>query len=133
MKNGSPTVKWITLFLLVAFLSSLNFLTDHTKAQAVSRAADKVSLDLIELAQDTSSNRRVTVIIQFNGNPGSTFDCFLSSNSGRAKGAFLNFNAQAVELPARALEALANQPEVAFISLDREIIPFGHVSLTTGA
>ncbi len=148
MNRGSPTVKWLSLFLLVAYLTSLDFVTDHSKAQSVSRrrvspdsielvhgasSAEKVSPDLIELVHGASANARVTVIIQFNDNPGDAFDSFLLSNSGHTKAAFLNFKAHAIELPSRAVQALAARPEVGFVSLDRTNISFGHVSLTTGA
>src|SRR5256886_13694316 len=148
MNNGSPTVKWLILVLLVAYLTSLDFITYHSKAQSVSRrrvspdsiepvhgasSAEKVSPDLIELVHGASSNARVTVIIQFNDNPGDAFESFLLSNSGHTKAAFLNFKAHAIELPSRAVQALAARPEVGFVSLDRTNISFGHISLTTGA
>ena len=46
---------------------------------------------------------------------------------------FSRFNVASVELPAEALDALAELPEVRYISKDRTTRLLGHVSLTTGA
>jgi hypothetical protein len=86
MNRGSPTVKWLSLFLLLIFSCSLLFVPYSSDAQDVPRSKEKLSPDLPDRARDTSSER-VTVIIQFNGSPGSSFDSFLLNNSGHEKAA----------------------------------------------
>ena len=133
MKNGCPTVKWISLLVALVLFCSFELAPQHTDAQAISRAARKVSPDVLDLAHGKAADSRIPLIIQFNGTPGATFDSTLTNNAGRTKATFGHFNARAIDLPAKAVEALAARPEVGFISFDRDNIPFGHVSLTTGA
>ncbi|HYP00987.1 MAG TPA: S8 family serine peptidase, partial [Pyrinomonadaceae bacterium] len=61
------------------------------------------------------------------------FDLFLQSYGARTTRQFSKLNARAVELPARALKALAARGELSFVSPDQETIPAGHISETTGA
>src|SRR5256885_7461728 len=132
MNNGCPTVKWISLFLPLVVIVSFNFIPQKTGAQGQSVKSHKISPDLFELAHGAAT-KRVPVIIQFNGRPGSTFDSALSNTGGFVRGDLSNFNSRVIELPAPAIEALAARPDVDFVSLDRTNISFGHLSLTTGA
>src|SRR3989442_5519474 len=132
MNNGCPTVKWISLFLPLVVIVSFNFIPQKTGAQGQSSKAHKVSPDLLEVARGAAT-KRVPIIIQFNGQPGASFDLALSNTGGYVKADLLNFNSRVIELPAPAIEALAARPDVGFVSLDRTNISFGHVSLTTGA
>src|SRR5213595_1074161 len=132
MINGCPTVKWISLFLLLVVIVSFNFIPQQTGAQGPSPRAHKISPDLLELAHGESA-QRIPVIIQFKDRPGASFDAALSKSGGHIKADLVNFNSRVMELPAPAVEALAARPDVSFVSLDRTNISFGHVSLTTGA
>ncbi|HKP73174.1 MAG TPA: S8 family serine peptidase, partial [Pyrinomonadaceae bacterium] len=102
---------------------------------AAERAAGKVSPDLLDAVRKPSKqDRLVKVILQLNTNKsGAVIDLLLQSYGARTTRQFLKLNARAVELPARAVEALASHGELGFISPDRESVPAGHVSLTTGA
>src|SRR6266550_7313901 len=132
MNNGCPTVKWISLFLLLVVIVSCNFIPQNAGAQGPAPMANKISPDLLELTHGAAA-QRIPVIIQFNGRPGASFDAALSKTGGHVKADLVNFNSRVMELPAPAVEGLAARPDVGFISLDRTNISFGHVSLTTGA
>src|SRR5256885_1812262 len=132
MNNGCPTVKWISLFLLLVVIVSCNFIPQNAGAQGPAPMANKISPDLLELTHGAAA-QRIPVIIQFKGRPRASFDADLSKNGGHAKADLVNFNSRVMELPPPAVAALAARPDVGFVSLDRTNISFGHVSLTTGA
>src|ERR1044072_1061343 len=132
MKNGCPTVKWISLLFLLAFFSSFNFPFHRTHAQNP-RRADKISPDVLDIARGETSNARVPVIVQFAGSPDASFDSVVASNGGRVKARLANVNAKVIEISAKAAEPLASRPDVGFVPLDRPSLPVGHVTATTGA
>jgi hypothetical protein len=90
-----------------------------------------------ELLQDTrglnEKDARVKVILQLNSRQTAALDLLLQRFGARTSRHFQNLNARAVELPARAIEALAAHSELSFISPDRESIPAGHISATSGS
>jgi len=131
--KGSLVVKWISLSVLLVCLCAGNSIINRATAQGILLTEGKVSHDLRKLARGSRSNERVSVIIQFDGIPGSVLDSLVLTRGGRTKAHFKNFNARLVELPAKAVEALAARHDISYISLDRLNIPFGHVSQTTGA
>src|SRR5256885_17119996 len=116
MNHGCPTVKWISLFLSLVVILSFNFLQQKTGAQGQSHKSHKISPDLLELAHGAAT-KRVPVIIQFNGRPGSSFDSALSNTGGFVRGDLLNFNSRVFELPAPAIKDLGAGPDLAFVLL----------------
>ena len=57
----------------------------------------------------------------------------LAANGVKIRRHFNNLNSFALELPSNVVDALANFPEVAFISLDSEVMTLGgHIATTTG-
>src|SRR6185503_19311847 len=133
MSNGSPTVRWISLLLLLAFLSGVVFPHLKTEAHPAPGSPAKISPDLGQAAHGPHANARVSVIIQFKQDPGAAFESEVSNRAGRTKAKFQNLRMHVIEVPANAVEALAARPEVAFISPDRSNIAFGHVTATSGA
>jgi serine protease AprX len=117
----------LALVLICSCLGNLD--VGRVGAQGLSLTAGKVSPELLEMRRGA----RVTVIVQLEEAPNAAFDSLLATQGGRITRRFRNFNAVTVELPVRAVEALAARNNVRFVSLDRENIPFGHVSQTTGA
>src|ERR1051326_472537 len=115
MKNGCPTVKWISLLFLLAFFASFNFIPHRTHAQNPRRAG-KISPDVLELAHGAAGNSRVPVIVQFTGSADASFDSDVANNGGRVKAQFANVNAKLIEISAKAAEALAARPDVGFVS-----------------
>src|ERR1043166_3049878 len=132
MKNGCPTVKCISFLLLLASLLSTNFVLPRAGAQAHLPHTHKVSPDLLERTRG-DGNQRIPLIVQLNDAADSSSDLDLSRKSSRLKIALKHFNARALELPAKFIEELAARPDVSYVSLDRETVPFGHVTATTGA
>src|SRR5436189_3464695 len=132
MRNGCPTVKSICLLLVLVFLPVLNFVLPHAGAQPRPTHAAKVSRDLLEKTRSAAANQSIPVIVQLNDNADSTVDFDLSKRGSRLK-ALNRFNARALELPAKTVDEFAARLDVRFVSLDRETIPFGHVTTTTGA
>src|SRR5258708_2737013 len=133
MISGCPRVRWISVFFLLISLCATDFNTYPAKGQGGSNKTAKVSPDLVEFARGPRANARVPVIIQLKDTASDEIESVLPSYGGRLTHRFRTLSTIAVELPARAVEALAGRTNVRFISLDRQNIPFGHVSLTTGA
>ncbi|HVG30762.1 MAG TPA: S8 family serine peptidase, partial [Pyrinomonadaceae bacterium] len=125
---------WLTSLLLL--LLGTNFWSNPSSAQSAQGAppAGKVSADLRHRVAVGRGRDRVRVIIQ----PAArSWDEGLGEGL-RASGAenvrpFKNFNFRVATLPAAAAAALASRPDVAYVSLNREVGRLGHVSLTTGA
>src|ERR1043165_6361848 len=132
MRNGCPTVKTISVCLLLVSLLSIVFVLPRAGAQSRPPQARKVSRDLLEKTRSATTAQNISVIVQLNDNADSTFD-FDLSKKGRFKAASKRFNTRALELPAKNVDELAARPDVRFISLDRETLPFGHLAVTTGA
>ncbi|HEV2904529.1 MAG TPA: S8 family peptidase, partial [Pyrinomonadaceae bacterium] len=82
--------------------------------------------------KENDGDDRVKVILQIDGRVTSRLNGFLNQRSVKV-GRFNNLNLSAVELPASLVEELAASEEVSYVSLDKEVRTFGHVSLTTGA
>jgi hypothetical protein len=117
--RGSLAVKRISLALLLTCLCLGNLNIEDIHAQGLLLKTDKVSPELRELARGARQNDRVTVIIQLGDAPDKAFDTLISINGGRVKHRFQAFNSISVELPARAVEALAASNNVRFITPDR--------------
>ncbi|HYO63891.1 MAG TPA: S8 family serine peptidase [Pyrinomonadaceae bacterium] len=124
-------IAWLTsLAILVA--ASPGALPGGTAGAQSAAAADKISPDL-RRKSGQSPGERVGVIVE----PAGVWDAALNSAvkgfGGTVTRSYKNFAGRAVSLPAAAAEALAGRPDVAFVSADRELVAFGHVTLTTGA
>src|SRR5256885_3370329 len=117
MNNGCPTVKWISLFLPLVVIVSFNFIPQKTGAQGQSVKSHKISPDLLELAHGAAT-KRVPVIIQFNGQPGASFDSAVSQTGGFVKARLLNFHSRGIEPSGPAIKPLGARPGAGFVSLD---------------
>ncbi|HEY0385015.1 MAG TPA: hypothetical protein VGC64_03355, partial [Pyrinomonadaceae bacterium] len=136
-------VRWFSLLLLLLSLCSSQLMLERASAQSGFGlkglnlpvvGENKVSPDLLERARNWwTREKRTRVILQLNDQAGATIDSLLQTAGGRVTSRFQQFNSRALELPAKVVEWLATRSEVRFISLDRESVPAGHVSLTTGA
>lgn len=90
---------------------------------------EKVSADLRE-GDALFRADEIRVIVQFSGAPGAEASQILAQ-SGSSK-RFARLETVAARLSPSAISRLAALPEVAFISPEREVELFGHVSMTTG-
>ncbi|HEY0100263.1 MAG TPA: S8 family peptidase, partial [Pyrinomonadaceae bacterium] len=116
--------------------ASLRDEQDVERRGARGRSEEKISSELLDASRRGSrkhQNERVKVILQLNGKANPAFELFLQAYGARTTRNFAKLNARAVELPARAIKALAARGELRFASSDQEMIPAGHVSETTGA
>ena len=131
----------MVLPVLLLSLCPGNLVCPHVRAQLLPgielnpRGVEaKLAPDLLERVRGARSGQdRVRVIVQLNERATSALDSLLQNAGARALKRFENFNSRALELPARAVEAMAAHRDIRFISADRENVPTGHVSKTTGA
>src|SRR5438876_5561135 len=119
--------------LLVLVCVGVWFPNNGARAQNKPKLPSKVSPDLSQRVRRGQRGDRVNAIIQFNDRPTARMDAVLLNCDATAALTFRNFNARVISLPAEAVEALAAQSEVKYISLDKTIETFGHVATTTGA
>src|SRR6185503_7840250 len=132
-------------FLVLALLASLtlgpsllggNIFTAHAKGKE-SRGSkaqpSKVASNLRDMVGSKNSGSLVKVILQLNDKPSGQLNALLSANGVKIRRHFNNLNSFALELPLNVVDALSNFPEVAFISLDSEVMTMGgHIAHTTG-
>ncbi|HEX8889457.1 MAG TPA: S8 family serine peptidase, partial [Pyrinomonadaceae bacterium] len=131
--KGCRHAKLLGHIVLLVSLCVGGSLATQSRAQGLQLPEEKVSKDLLDVARSAHAGDRVKVIIQTNKIPLGVLDALLSFHGGQLRASFTNFNARVVELPARAVAALAARFDIDFISLDRESLPVGHVSATSGA
>ena len=95
---------------------------------------NKVAPDLSDLLAGKSSDSLVKVILQLNQKPSGQLNALLAANGVKIRKHFDNLNSFALELPGNVVDALSNFPEVAFISVDSEVMTLGgHIAHTSGA
>ncbi|MDQ3754179.1 MAG: hypothetical protein M3371_05540, partial [Acidobacteriota bacterium] len=106
----------------------------HGRSKRRAFTGEKVSAELKKLARD-SGHRRVKVIMQTSdSDDDAEIESHLKDKGGRVTGQMKRLGALAIELPARAAEALAEHRQVEFVSLDQEVQALGgHIAQTTGA
>src|ERR1044072_2324214 len=133
-------------FLVLALLASLTLgpnllggnLWATVRAKDKPRAnkdeqPNKVASDLGDLLKKKSSDSLVKVILQLNQKPSGQLNSLLAANGVKIRRHFNNLNSFALELPANVVDSLSTFPEVAFISLDSEVMSMGgHIAHTTG-
>ena len=93
----------------------------------------KVSKDILKKVADGKGADFVRVIIQPANQTDSSIDSTLEDSGGSNIRKFKNFAVRVVTLPAQAAVNLANRSDVSYVSLNRDVMPMGHVSRTTGA
>ena len=133
-------------FLVLALLACLtlgpsllggNVFTAYAKGKE-SRGSEgaqpvKVASNLSEMLAGKNNGSLVKVILQLSDKPSGQLNAMLSANGVKIRRHFTNLNSFALELPSNVVDALANFPEVAFISLDSEVMTLGgHIAHTTG-
>ena len=80
-----------------------------------------------------SGEEEVGLILQLQGAESEELTALLRRKGARHKAKFQNLNAQAISIPASALDELAALDEVESVTPDREVRWLGHVDVTTGA
>ncbi|HEX8087965.1 MAG TPA: hypothetical protein VF762_03885, partial [Blastocatellia bacterium] len=77
-------------------------------------------------------NKKLKVIIQTNAAPSSALVSSVGNSGGSVKKSYRKLNAIAIEIPAKAVEALASRKDIKFASLDATTRVAGHLETTTG-
>src|SRR6185503_14758842 len=117
-----------------ALLLSSLFLVERTShAESSVSVERKVSKDILKKVADGKGGDFVRVIIQPANYADPSIDTTLEDSGGSNIRKFKNFAVRIVTLPAQAALNLANRSDVAYVSLNRDVTPMGHVSRTTGA
>ncbi len=131
----SPIATWLTIFSLLVTMTGGILVGDHAQAQSAGSGAgrDKVSADLREKVNGAKGDERINVIIEPAASWSNSLNYTVTGNGGKVSKTFKNFKSRSISLPPAAVEALANNPEVAYVALDRDVKLLGHISLTTGA
>jgi serine protease AprX len=94
---------------------------------------DKISPDLRAALGGADAAGRVPVILQGEDLKSGAVREFLKSNGALVGASYTGLGAQLVEVPAGAVERLAELRSISHLSLDREVGALGgHVSMTTG-
>ncbi len=94
-------------------------------------ASEKLSADLRE-GDLLFRGGEIKAVVQFKTAPGSEALQILAQSETNSLKRFSKLETFAVKLSADALTQLANLPEVGFISPEREVELFGHITSTTG-
>src|SRR4051812_19268299 len=134
----SPLVAWLITLSLVFSLSAGIMIGDNANVSAApkgsngSHKGNKISSDLRGKIKKAKQNGCVKIIVDPSGDWNTTLDSLVSKKGGKVSRSFKNFKAHSVCLPASTIEDLANDPAVDYVSLDRDVQTFGHISLTTG-
>src|SRR5215207_1341011 len=116
---------WLLIFPLSVF-------EQRTHAEFSLRLDRKISKDILQKVAAGQGSEFVRVIIQPASSGDLSIDSALELSGGSNIRKFKNFSVRVVTLPANAAVALASRSDVAYVSLNRDIRPMGHVSQTTG-
>src|SRR5256714_4070562 len=125
--------KKLMVRLTVVVCLSINLAAAQPEAaQSSPTGSRKISSDLIQRTRSEGADTRVKVVVQFNEMPATLIDGLLSRFAARVTRKLSALNMRVIELPVNAVEALASQKEVRYLSPDRPIDMLGHVETTTG-
>src|SRR5258705_1482343 len=133
-------LKRLTTLAVLFSLCLALVVSTNTKVRAVSSddllnlPSSKISPDLRKLIESGGGNSRVRVIVQ--STPvasGGLIGSLLNLVAGIVVATLSNLNIKLVDIQANSADALAEDPSVAYISLDAPVHSSGHVTTTTGA
>src|SRR6185503_16996206 len=121
-------------FVAVALLVSVLFVFQTgTRAASTVSLERKVSKDILKKVAEGRGNDFVRVIVQPANASDLSIDTTLVYSGGENIRKFKNFAVRVVTLPVSAAVALASRSDVSYVSLNRDVLPMGHLSSTTGA
>src|SRR6185369_506451 len=124
----------VLLCLCSASLMTLSTRTRAANTPLPNVSTTKISPDLRQLILSGNGDARVNVIVQSttSSSPG-LLGGLLNTVGGIVIGVLSNLNMQIVDVEANAVETLAADSNVAYVSLDAPVRSSGHVTTTTGA
>jgi len=109
------------------------FFVFEQRTHAEGQPKRKVSKDILQKVSEGKGGDFVRVIIQPASSQDLSIDSTIETSGGSNLRKFKNFAVRVATLPASAAVNLANRSDVAYVSLNREVRPMGHLSRTTGA
>src|SRR5204862_1534828 len=114
--------KKLMIQLTVVVCLSINLADVQPRAaQSNPTGSRKISSDLIQRARSEGGDVRVKLVVQFNEMPATLIDDLLSRFAAKVTRKLSALNMRVIELPVNAVEALASQKEVRYLSPDRPI------------
>src|SRR5678815_3120812 len=131
MKRYNNPWLWSS-FAALLFLLSFVFQTG-VRADSNVSLERKLSKDILRKVAEGRGGDFVRVIVQPANSSDLSIDSTLVYSGGENIRKFKNFAVRVVTLPVSAAVALAGRNDVAYVSLNRDVIPMGHLSRTTGA
>src|SRR5262249_44154894 len=94
---------------------------------------ENISSDMRELMQSAGPAGRVSAILQVSDVNDQEVRALLARHGVQVNDSMANLGAMNVELPVQAIDALMKSRSMNYISLDRQMQSFGHVTAATGA
>ena len=94
---------------------------------------EKISSDMRDLLKSPGPNGRVSAILQVNDVNSKEVRALLAHNGVLLTDTMTSLGAMKVDLPVKAVDALMKSGAMNYISPDRKMESFGHVTATTGA
>ena len=133
MKRFFFPILWISVFALLFTTLFVCQPKTHAAADLTVSLNRKVSKDILKKVTDGRGADFVRVIIQPASSTDLSIDTTIELSGGSNLRKFKNFAARVATLPAQAAVNLAGRSDVSYVSLNRDVLPMGHLSSTTGA
>src|SRR5215213_6323361 len=124
---------WLWSSFAALLFLALFLVQTGTHAESTVSLERKVSKDILKKAAAGHGGDFVRVIVQPASSADLSIDSTLLFSGGENIRKFKNFAVRVVTLPVSAALALAARNDVSYVSLNRDVIPMGHLSRTTGA
>ncbi|HEX6648220.1 MAG TPA: S8 family serine peptidase, partial [Pyrinomonadaceae bacterium] len=133
MKRFKNPILWSGIVSLL-FLSLFIFAyRTHAESSNTVHLERKVSKDILKKVSDGRGADLVRVIIQPAQQSDTLTDSTLEESGGSNIRKLKNFAVRIVTLPVNAAMNIAARSDVSYVSLNRDVLPMGHLSRTTGA
>jgi len=133
MKRFFFPILWISVFALLFTTLFVCQPKTHAAADLTVSLNRKVSKDILKKVTDGRGADFVRVIIQPASSTDLSIDTTIELSGGSNLRKFKNFAVRVATLPAQAAVNLAGRSDVSYVSLNRDVLPMGHLSSTTGA
>src|SRR6185369_15054438 len=124
---------WLWSSFAVIVGSALFLVQIRTQAESAVALDRKISRDILKKVAEGRGADFVRVIVQPANASDLSIDTTLVYSGGENIRKFKNFAVRVVTLPVSAAVALASRNDVSYVSLNRDVLPMGHLSRTTGA
>ena len=124
---------WLWSSFAALLISTLFVFQTGTHANSTIPLERKVSKDILKKVAEGRGGDFVRVIVQPANSADLSIDTTLVFSGGENIRKFKNFAVRVVTLPVAAAVALASRNDVSYVSLNRDVMPMGHLSRTTGA